>query len=231
MAVADQLHRLEQLDAQIDRQGAELAEVRRRQERNPELEAADARLADLQVEQLEVAAELRSLEAELADLEARIKRGQGRLYGGTIVDPRELSSIERELEHHRSVRDALEERVLLAMDRLEGVQEAVTAASRRLEELRRRWEEDRPRLALRAERGIDDLAGLRAEREALSASIDARALDLYQRLRASSGHAVSEVSNGVCQWCRVVIPPKDVQHARSGDLVTCSNCARILYAG
>jgi len=231
MAVADQLHRLEQLDAQIDRQGAELAEVRRRQERNPELEAADARLADLRAEQREVAAELRSLEAELADLEARIKRGQGRLYGGTIVDPRELGSIERELEHHRAERDALEERVLLAMERQEGVQEAVTAASRRLEELRRRWEEERPRLALRAERGADDLAGLRSERETLSASIDARALNLYQRLRASSGHAVSEVSNGVCQWCRVAIPPKDVQHARSGDLVTCSNCARILYTG
>src|SRR5438067_1882587 len=97
-------------------------------------------------------------------------------------------------------------------------------------ELERR-EAEQPALARRIAEGEDALTQLRAERESLAGSLDAPSLAMYQRLRSSSRHAVSSVSNGVCQWCRVTIPSKDVQHARSGELVTCSNCARILYVG
>lgn len=231
MAIAAQLFRLEQLDAELERLEAELQETRRKQGRNPELEAADARLEDLRAQEREAATEQRALESDLADLEAKIKRDQTRMYGGQIVDPRELSSLEKELEHYRVQRDELEERLLLAMERLEGVQEAVATTGRRTNEARERWEIERPELVNRQGQIADSLAALRDEREALAAAIDPRSLSLYQRLRASSGHAVSAVSNGVCQWCRVGIPPKDVQHARADALVTCTNCQRILYVG
>jgi predicted nucleic acid-binding Zn-ribbon protein len=231
MAVNAQLFRLEALDADLERREAELRELRRKQEGSPELDAAAARLEELRAQEREAAVEQRTLESELAELEAKIKRDQNRMYGGQIVDPRELASLERELGHYAAERDALEERCLLAMERLEGLQSALEATSRQADEARARSEEDRPALARRAEQLAHTLADLRAERDALAASIDARSLDLYRRLRSSAGHAVSHVSDGVCQWCRVAIPPKDVQHARSGALVTCTNCQRILYAG
>jgi predicted nucleic acid-binding Zn-ribbon protein len=153
------------------------------------------------------------------------------MYGGQIVDPRELASLEKELHHDTTERDALEERCLLAMERVESLQEAVAVAARQVEEARQRWETEGPAQARQVEQLAGDLADLRAERDALAASIDPRSFRLYERLRASTGHAVSLVSDGVCQWCRVAIPPKDVQHARSGALVTCTNCQRILFAG
>ncbi len=231
MAEAAALYRLEQLDAEIERQTVELAEFQRTRDRNSELEAAEARLEELRSQEWEAAAEQRTLESDLADLEAKIKRDQTRMYSGQIVDPRELASLDKELEHYRSQRDALEERLLLAMERLDGLEDAVATASRRANEMRNRWEKDGPLRASRAEQLGNSLAALRVERDSLAATIDARSLSLYQRLRATSGHAVSAVSNGVCQWCRVTIPPKDVQHARSGALVTCTNCARVLYVG
>lgn len=231
MAVPEQLFRLERLDADLAQREAELAELRRRQAGNPEIKTAEARLDELRAREQAAGAELRSLESDLSALEARIKRDQTRMYSGQIVDSRELASLEKELEHYRAQREELEERVLTAMERQESLQEAVTSAGRRANEMRGRWEADRPELSLREEQLTDSLAGMRAERDALAASIDARSLSLYQRLRASSGHAVSHVSNGVCQWCRVAIPAKDVQHARAGSLVTCSNCQRILHVG
>lgn len=231
MAVTEQLFRLEQLDADLAQREAELAEIRRRQAQSPEIEAAEKRLDELRAQERQASAEQRRLESDLDELETRIKRDQTRMYGGQIVDPRELSSLEKELEHYRAQRDQLEEMLLTEMERLEGLQAELAMASKRANETRQRWEADRPMQARQAEQLGDALAAARAEREALAASIDARALGLYQRLRASSGHAISQVSDGVCQWCRVAIPPKDVQHARAGSLVTCSNCQRILHVG
>lgn len=231
MAVAESLFQLEQHDAQLERREAELREIRQRRQRNRELEAAQARLERLRSEEQTAAAGQHALELELSTLESKITRDRTRMYGGQIVDPRELASLEKELEHYSAQRDALEEQVLLAMERLEGLQESAASAAGDVEELRQRWEVDRPALQRREEELAGSLTQLQAEREALAASLDPSALELYRRLRAGSGHAVSHVTDGICQWCRVAIPPKDVQHARGGALVTCTNCARILYAG
>lgn len=231
MTIAATLFRLEQLDLDLEQREAGLRDLRRREARNLELEAAEARLEALRAQERAAATEQRSLESDLSSLETKISRDQTRMYSGQIVDSRELASLERELEHYRAQRGELEERCLLVMERVEGLQADLAETSRAANELRERWEADRPALAREAEQMADALAGLRAERENMAAEIDPRSLDLYRRLRASAGHAVSHVSNGVCQWCRVAIPPKDVQHARADQLVTCTNCARILYVG
>ena len=231
MAVAAELFHLEQLDTALDGCETALLDLRRRTQRNPELERAETEASALAARERAVAAEQRALEAELADVEARIKRDDARMYGGQIVDPRELASLQRELAHHSTQRDALEEQLLQAMESFEEVQQGAAAAARRAEELRRQWEADRPGLDEERHRLSAEIARLRAERETLTATLDTRALQLYTRLHAASGHAISNVTSGVCQWCRVTIPPKDVQHARSGALVTCSNCARILHVG
>lgn len=231
MSVAEQLHTLDSLDDDIARLEAELADMRRRMRRNPALEDSEARLEALRVRERTTTSGLREREAELAGIEARIERDQQRMYGGQIVDPRELGSIERELEHHRAQRDAGEEQVLALMETLEEIQSELAAASREANTLRERWEGDRPALALELEHTTDVLAGMREEREKLAATIEPRTRDLYGVTRARAGHAVSPLAGSVCGACRVTLPPRDIQHVRSGALVTCPNCTRILYAG
>jgi predicted nucleic acid-binding Zn-ribbon protein len=231
MAVAAQLFRLEQLDAELDQRLAAVNEARRRLQRDPESEAAERRWQEVRAEETAALREQKALEGELADLEGRIKRDHDRLYGGRIVDSRELASLEKEIEHYRGRRDAVEDRLLAAMERAEGLQQTVVALAQQVDTLHARRQTDRPALEQLVSEGGTIIAGLQAERVALAESIDPRALNTYQRLHAASGHAVSRVADGVCQWCRVVIPPKDIQHARAGQLVACSNCARILYVG
>lgn len=230
MGSAD-LHQLERLDTEIERQRTQVAELRRQQARNAEVEAAQARFAGLQPQEREAAAAQRALEVELSEVETKIKRDHTRLYSGQIVDSRELASLERELQHYRTNREAIEERLLAAMERLEGLQAATQEAGRVATASRQNWEESLPLLARQTEEMTDALAKLESDRETLAASIDPRQLTQYTRLRASLGHAVAVVSDGVCSLCRVTLPPKDIQHARSGAIVTCMNCGRILSPG
>jgi predicted nucleic acid-binding Zn-ribbon protein len=230
MSIPAQLLRLEQLDSELAQYDQQVAELRRRQQGNPELANAEQALASLRAQEQEVAVRQRSLESDLSDLEARITRDHQRLYGGTIVDSRDLASLEKEIQQFRSQRDEMEVQVLEGMERLESLQAERASSEERLGTLRAQWEEEGPALGMRIDELTASLPKLQAERAALAAEIDDRSLNLYGRIRVRSGHAVSTVTDGVCEWCRVVIPPKDVQHARAGSLVTCTNCSRILYA-
>lgn len=232
MALAASLFALEQLDSDIERRETAIRDARRRIDRNPELEAAQARLEKVRAQSQTALTEQRAMENEIADLDARIRRDHSRLYSGQVVDAREIASLERELEHYRSHKDELEESCLTVMERVERLQAEMDSLSARANQLRQRWEADRVDLTRELQWLTDELAGLRAEREREAAALDPRSLDLYDRMRKSLGHAVSEVTGGVCAMCHVSIPAKDVQHARSGTtLVQCPNCGRILHVG
>jgi|SRR5579859_876764 len=231
MSIPAQVLRLEQLDTEIEQTESAMIEARRRRLRNPELDAAEARVARLRENERAAALHQRQLEAELTDVEAKIKRDNTRMYSGQIVDPRELGSLERELVNYGTRRDELEQRVLEAMEHAEAFAEEIAASDAGARETRAKWEAERPSLERQEAELAERLTQLKAEREKALADVSPQAASMYSRLRAHSGHAVSVVRNGVCQWCRVNIPQKDVQHARAGALVSCTNCERILYVG
>jgi uncharacterized protein len=231
MSIPAQVLRLEQLDTEIEQAEAALNEARRRRLRNPELDAAESRVVRLRENERAAALHQRQLEAELTDVETKIKRDNTRMYSGQIVDPRELSSLERELANYGAQRDELEQRVLEAMEHAEAFAEEIAASDAAARETRAQWEAARPSLERQEAELAQRLTRLKADREAAAAEVSPQTVSTYSRLRTNSGHAVSVVRNGVCQWCRVNIPQKDVQHARAGALVSCTNCERILYVG
>jgi uncharacterized protein len=231
MALAKTVFRLEQLDSDVEARETALRELRRRAQRNLELETARSSLDRLTEKESIVAHESRSAEADLADLEARITKTRERMYSGKVVDPRELSSLEKELQHWAVRRDELEEQCLQAMDALDGLREQISVARATVVAAEQEAESARPRLEQQEQEAVNEIARLRAERQPLLESIDPRTRSLYESTRKSMGHAVSHVSGGVCAWCHVSIPAKDLQHARGNEIVTCPHCRRILYVG
>ena len=75
------------------------------------------------------------------------------------------------------------------------------------------------------------VALLEQKRESLSALVSPAHLRLYGTLRtARHGQAVVKVERGMCQGCRIGLPTRTVQLARtSADPVQCPSCNRILY--
>jgi len=223
------LFRLQKLDLEIERHDQELTMVRRGMAGNPQLRAAEKRLADMETQERETATKQRRLEADLAALEIQIKRDQARMYGGMIVDARELASLEKEIQHHAVQLDALEGQVLIGMESMESLQQMIANAREQTGALGDQWRNSRPGAKRQVEEQESSLARLNSERNALAATLDARALGVYGRLRSTVGHAISPLSGGICGECRIAVPSKDVQRVRSGDLVSCANCGRILH--
>ena len=75
------------------------------------------------------------------------------------------------------------------------------------------------------------IAGLEQRRERLIADITTESLELYEVTRSRKGQAVVKIEQGRCQGCRLMLSTNELQRARAGNTVLCSNCNRILYLG
>ena len=76
-----------------------------------------------------------------------------------------------------------------------------------------------------------ELAQLELNREALSAGVEASERARYERLVKSKGeNVVVGIQHGVCGGCHMRIPPQLLVRCQAQqEVVTCSNCGRILY--
>ena len=74
---------------------------------------------------------------------------------------------------------------------------------------------------------------LETERQALAAQIDDDVLDQFERLFNSKGDAaVVAVEHGVCTGCHMKVTTATAARVKAGkEIVSCENCARILYMG
>lgn len=74
---------------------------------------------------------------------------------------------------------------------------------------------------------------LESERQALAAQIDDDVLDQFERLFNSKGDAaVVAVEHGVCTGCHMKVTTATAAAVKAGkEIVSCENCARILYLG
>ncbi len=229
MSVVRQLYELQEIDLEIDDQERRLEQVVGRLGKDDavvavreKMGAEKEKLAGLQHQQ-------RPLEGEIDDLTSKIKDVDDQLYSGRINNPKELSSLQHEVELLKAKRDELETKDLDIMDRVESVEAGVAALSRELEEITAAWQHEQEQLRQEKAALEGSLNGLKQQRQALSAEVDAKVVALYDGLRKSKGFAVARVEQGICRGCRISLPSSELQQARSGALVQCGSCSRILY--
>jgi hypothetical protein len=224
---------LQAVDAEAASMRAALADVERRLQGDEELAEARRVLTTAEAEATAARREQRRVEGDVEDLSDRIARDEARLYDGSIRIPKELASLQHEVETLKGNRGLLEDKLIGLLDAAEGAdrQRAQSATSVRAFEERWRAEQD----ALRHEslRLQDAVARADQRREAQKAKVVPRALALYEDLRRRKGGlAVARISGSSCMGCRVSIP--DALRRRAMDvteLAQCPNCERILALG
>jgi len=98
-------------------------------------------------------------------------------------------------------------------------------------EAKRLMEDQLAQLAAREQNLKKELEELSANREELAGAVDEGTRGRYERLFKSKGeNVVVGVQHGVCGGCHMRVPPQLlVQCQGQQELVTCSNCGRILY--
>lgn len=222
-------HELQELDSSLEQLGRKLEAVRLRLATNPEIEALRGELERTSLEIDDGQRQIRRLEAAIDDENAGIERWSRTLYGGKVGDSRELLSLQKEIQSAQERRSRLEDELLDLMQRLEELAALQADQRLRLNKLEQRWDAERVRLQAEKDGLVQLLDDLKQRRRDVAEALGVSGLNVYERLRASSGHAVSTVRDGICEWCRVQVPARDVQHARGPSIVTCTTCTRILY--
>ena len=229
MSVARQLYQLQEIDLEIADEERKLGQVIGRLGKNEVVVVAQEKLNAGKQKLEELQHQQRSLEWEIDDLASKIKAGDDKLYSGRIKNPKELSNLQHEVELLKAKRDQLETKDLDIMELVESVAAGVAALNQELEKITAEWQHEQKQLRKEKAALEDSLNDLKQQRQALAAETDSQALALYDRLRQNKGWAVARVEQGVCHGCRISLPSSELQQVRSGALVQCGSCSRILY--
>jgi predicted nucleic acid-binding Zn-ribbon protein len=170
-----------------------------------------------------------STEWEIEDLTNKITTLERKMYDGSIRNPKELTNLQHEVEGLKVKRGQLEDRALEIMEQAELAEARLANASSELERLEAEWRLEQQRLTGEIERLKAELSELEHKRQLVLAGIDHQIVDLYEDLKKRKGTAVAKVAQGTCRGCRISLPTSELQRVRSGALVQCSSCGRILF--
>lgn len=231
MSRARQLYELQAVDLEIEARREALVRVESRLGQSGALVEIRAALAREEERLAELERSQRLGEWEVEDLRSKAALLEQKLYGGSVRNPKELVSLQQQVEHLKKTGRRQEDSVLDIMTQVEATQSRVATIRRELERMEGNWREEQSSLSREQAELTASLASLEQRREDLVARIDGASLELYQDLSMKrQGRAVAKVEQGMCQGCRIVLPMTELQRARIGqELVQCSSCERILY--
>lgn len=231
MSLASDLPTLQALDLEIDEAKRSLGALASLRGESQELREARNLYTQAQEERSRLARHLRALELDLEELREKIAGAEAMLYGGSIKNPKELSSLEQEVRSFQRRQTQLEEEALEVMARVEQVEGEQRAHQAELDRLEGAWEQSQSQLSEEESRTKALLHQLEQQRAKRVARLAPEILDAYEDLRQrKGGRAVAAVEGSACRGCGVDVPPRQIQELLGGaGLVYCSNCERILY--
>ena len=229
MAEIDALVRLQQVDSQVDERQHRIEAIRAALRGNPELNDAQAAHDQAKSRLAAVEKRGRDLEWDASDRSTRIAELEGKLYGGTIKNPKELAGLQTEIEHLKETLAGVEEKALAVMSEVEEARAAAVARERALADAQARWKADERALKTEGQGLVAILQELKTRRPQLASAVSATTLARYEDLRKRQhGVAVARVDRNICLGCRTTVPTAHVQMARQGQLAHCPSCGRFL---
>ena len=229
MSIAKQLYQLQEADLKLESTEQAVSQISRQLGESEALVGARNKLAAERQRLAELKKHQRTAEWEIDDLASKLAKAEEELYSGRIRNPKELSNIQHEVETMKAQRDQLESKVLEIMEQAEQVTKSMSAAEHEFKAVEVGWHQEQQELSANLERLKGVLAGVTQKRQQLAAGIELSSLDIYQELRRLRGRAVVRVERGICGGCRISLPVTELQRSRSGALVRCGSCGRILY--
>lgn len=227
------LRSLQDIDADLFRVNEELRRLpEERERRQAALDAIEQAIAERKNTDMELQVRIKEIEDTVNVQNQRIRKLDKESQTSRDVSvveacryemrelKRQIDEAEREALGHVERSDVLKSEVAELMEKLEAQRaifaEFSTNVDNELGEARAKQED------------------LQAKRDArMSKDLDARTLDLYDRLLlARGGEALAMLDGGICQACYMQVPPNlVVRLARGTEVIQCSSCDRILYLG
>jgi len=229
MSIAKELYQLQEIDLELEADEKALTKATGQLGESQTVTRARKKLASDNQHLEELKRQQLSFEWDVDDLTTKITAAEEKLYGGRLGNPKELSSLQHEVEGFKSRRTQLEDNVLEIMEQIEQDESSVAGTANELKVLEADWQSQQQQLSNEIDQLKLGLSDLKQKRESLSAGIDPQAIELYDKLKKQKGTAVAKVEQGICQGCRISLSAAQLQQVKTGNLLQCSNCGRILF--
>jgi predicted nucleic acid-binding Zn-ribbon protein len=229
MSIAKDLYRLQEVDLALEANTQAQKRVYGQIGESQIVIKSRVKLAEEQKNLENLTAQQKSAEWEIDDLTTKIKDIEKKLYGGKIFNSKELSSLQQETEDIKKRRSALEDKSLGLMDQVELTRKAIVSSKDELAKQEIQLQTQQQQLTAELVQLKAAQTALEDKRKQIAVLIDADTLFTYQELRKRKGLAVAKVEQGICQGCRITLPNTDLQRAKSGGIVRCSSCGRIIF--
>ena len=232
MDVVQALYELQEMEGDLQKSKADLAELVSRLDHNEGVARSRDRSAranqafnKLQLQQSELDLDVQATAGRLKELEQR-------LYSGNTAASKDLLALQHEIKFTKEKHAGLEEKLLEKMEQVETGQKAVATIDAELAATESAWETELPKLQqeqVRLEQHAKDVA---AAYQTAEAAADPSDLKTYRILQKSRGTAIAKVDRGMCSGCTIAVPSHELQKLRTATTpMRCSSCGRFLFVG
>jgi predicted nucleic acid-binding Zn-ribbon protein len=221
---------LQDRDRKIRRLRGELGHI------EPERQALKSKAVTAQAQLEQAKTLVKQLESNRKNLELEVE-GKKQLiarYANQQLQTRkneEYRALAHEIETCKAEIFKIEDQEIALMEQGEAAQKEVQRATQGANEARALAEQQVTQLNAREQNLQKELAQFEANRGELAMAVDEVARSRYERLTRSKGeNVVVGVQHGVCGGCHMKLPPQLLVLCQAEkELVTCSNCGRVLY--
>lgn len=224
---------LQRLDSAADRllhRRSNLPEQAELEQIETAIHAVEAAFSEAQSAASEVAGRQTKLDGEIETVGLKIKYEEEKLYGGKVASPRELSSLQAEIESLKKRKATMEDADLEVMAEREAADRAAEVIQQELADLQENASETKERRDAAAVDLDGQLSNVDSERDSWRPKLPGDLLTYYEDLRESkSGVGAAAFDGGMCQGCHMQLPAQDIARIRRTEgLVRCPECGRIL---
>jgi hypothetical protein len=216
---------------------AALVEIRKRAANLDPGKALQGKLETLKTEYAEKEGRQKALAAELFDLELqqksmgdKIAKFDKDLFGGKVVNPREVEAIEKEIESLKRRRLEIETKWVTTSELVKEADDAVKEVAARMAVVRKDLKAHQAKaIELKGQLESEFVRFTNSRPEALK-EVEPGLLAKYEALRTRlGGVALADAKTGTCGACGNTLPTRTMTLLREERVVSCEQCHRILY--
>ena len=228
------LYELQKLDVNLEKARRKLAQLQQALGESEELGAARNTVTATEAELHRWHAAQKNAELESQSLAQQIAAKDKELMSGRVSQPKELESLQANIEALPRQLSSVEDSGVEAMAQVETLTAQLAGARQSLQGIEAQWQDGQSALVQEDAKYKRIYAQLKQQREAGAKALPPADLKYYEDLRKrKAGIAVAPLQNGQCGVCHILVPTGVVSAVRSrvGEVVLCPSCGRMLCAG
>lgn len=223
------LHKVDRAIVEVRQRAAALDSGRAIQ---TQIAALDAEFALVDGEAKRLSGEQHDLELKQSGIEDKLKRIDKELYGGSVVNSREVENLQKEIAILKKQSGDIDERLLELWELAPPAKAASDAIGQKIAERKEALAEYQTKVVA-AKAQLEAEFKLRSEqRPELAAGIPKLLMERYEFIRQKhDGIGMARITGlpASCEMCGTLLPERLIEVAKEDRVATCDSCHRILY--